>query len=158
MLMLESYRANRPNVIHEVIDGEAVIVNLENGKYYSIDKVGAAIWEHIENGLSGQEIVKAIAEKYEGSRTQIESGVSQLVSQLQQENLIISNGANENNMVAENGNTEKRSLSVGNGNSQKEVFEPPQLNIYNDMEELLLLDPIHDVDETGWPNAPAKKE
>ena len=23
---------------------------------------------------------------------------------------------------------------------------------YNDMRELLLLDPIHDVEETGWPN------
>jgi hypothetical protein len=26
------------------------------------------------------------------------------------------------------------------------------LHKYTDMEELLLLDPIHDVDETGWPN------
>jgi hypothetical protein len=25
------------------------------------------------------------------------------------------------------------------------------MSVYTDMEELLLLDPIHDVDETGWP-------
>jgi hypothetical protein len=33
----------------------------------------------------------------------------------------------------------------------KKAFEPPTLAVYTDMQELLLLDPIHDVDETGWP-------
>ena len=27
----------------------------------------------------------------------------------------------------------------------------PKLTVYEDMQDLLLLDPIHDVDETGWP-------
>jgi hypothetical protein len=31
-------------------------------------------------------------------------------------------------------------------------FEPPKFAKYNDMQNLLLSDPIHDVDETGWPN------
>jgi len=32
-----------------------------------------------------------------------------------------------------------------------EAFRPPTVAVYSDMEDLLLLDPIHDVDETGWP-------
>ncbi len=32
-------------------------------------------------------------------------------------------------------------------------YAPPALETYTDMQELLLLDPIHDVDETGWPAA-----
>ena len=35
------YRVNSPNVVAEVIDGEAVIVNLRNGMYYSLDGGGA---------------------------------------------------------------------------------------------------------------------
>ena len=31
-------------------------------------------------------------------------------------------------------------------------YEPPQLMKYTDMQELILLDPIHDVDEKGWPH------
>jgi hypothetical protein len=29
----------------------------------------------------------------------------------------------------------------------------PVLNKYTDMQDLLLLDPIHEVDERGWPNS-----
>jgi hypothetical protein len=32
-------------------------------------------------------------------------------------------------------------------------FEAPELVAYTDMQELLLLDPIHEVDERGWPHA-----
>lgn len=31
------------------------------------------------------------------------------------------------------------------------AYFAPKLDIYTDMQELLLLDPVHDVDETGWP-------
>jgi len=33
----------------------------------------------------------------------------------------------------------------------RQPFSAPVLNAYTDMEELLLLDPIHDVDQAGWP-------
>ena len=36
--------------------------------------------------------------------------------------------------------------------NQKE-YEPPVIECYPDMQELLLLDPIHEVDETGWPRS-----
>ena len=35
----------------------------------------------------------------------------------------------------------------------KPAFVEPTITGFNDMQELLLLDPIHDVDETGWPSA-----
>jgi hypothetical protein len=39
------------NIAHEIIDGEAIIVNLENGNYYSLNKTGAEIWNFIEKDL-----------------------------------------------------------------------------------------------------------
>ena len=35
--------------------------------------------------------------------------------------------------------------------TEKLAYEHPVLQKYTDMEDLLLLDPIHDVDEAGWP-------
>ena len=32
-------------------------------------------------------------------------------------------------------------------------YAAPKLATYSDLQDLLLLDPIHDVDETGWPAA-----
>lgn len=136
------FKPNNPNVIHEVIDGEAVLVSLETGSYYSIDNVGAAIWSHIEHGLGLPQIVEAISNQYAGEPAQIETGVKQLVAQLQEERLIVpveATPANGNGVAL-------------NGNGQAKIpFELPVLHKYTDMEDLLLLDPIHDVDESGWP-------
>lgn len=138
------FRPNNPNVIHEIIDGEAVLVNLESGSYYSIDKVGAVIWEYMENGLSISHIIKGIASRYEGNWNDIEQGVQQLFTQLQAEQLIIPSEAPPTNEWV---------LPVnGAANGSKPLFEAPVLHKYTDMEDLLLLDPIHDVDESGWPN------
>jgi hypothetical protein len=65
---------------------------------------------------------------------------------LQQEELIVS----------ENG---ERTEGIKEFNAQvqpgpeKPRFEPPILRTFEDMQDLLLLDPIHEVDEMGWPNA-----
>jgi hypothetical protein len=37
------------------------------------------------------------------------------------------------------------------------VWVAPTLTVYADMQDLFQLDPIHDVDETGWPSRPAEE-
>jgi hypothetical protein len=144
----ENFRPNNPNVIHEVIDGEAVLVSMETGSYYSIDNVGADIWGYIESGLSIPQIVEAIAEHYTGSHEEIAEGVNQLVDQLQQERLIVPDESRRDHI----------SGPGTNGCGQSKVqFEKPVLHKYTDMEDLLLLDPIHEVDDTGWPTKAANK-
>jgi hypothetical protein len=34
------------------------------------------------------------------------------------------------------------------------VYKPPAIERFDDLEELLVLDPIHEVDEAGWPATP----
>jgi len=141
------FRINSPKVIHETIDGETVIVNLDTGNYYSLDKIGAEIWALIEKDIPLHEIIEDTSRRYEGKRTHIEQAVIHLVSELNQENLIIK----DNSETSEtNSGFEYREIS---GAETKEMaFEAPILHKYNDMQELLLLDPIHEVEETGWPN------
>lgn len=145
---MSHFRVNVPNVIHETIDGEAVIVNLQSGSYYSIDKVGAAIWDHLERGVAVAGIVDAIAREYDGDRAEIDAGVRALFAQLEAEGLVV---------PAEPASaTGAAAPSQGDGR-ERPRFERPVLHKYTDMEDLLLLDPIHDVGEKGWPNAPDKK-
>lgn len=44
-------RINTPTVVGQVIDGEAVVINLQNGAYYSLVGSAAAIWEALEREL-----------------------------------------------------------------------------------------------------------
>jgi hypothetical protein len=39
----QRFRVNTPTVTHETIDGEAVIINLDSGNYYSLIEVGSFI-------------------------------------------------------------------------------------------------------------------
>jgi len=140
------FRINGPNVIHEIIDGEAVLVNLNNGSYYSVDQVGADIWRHIEQGAPVGQIIDAIAHQYVGDREDVKNGVNQLVGQLQQESLIVPVEAGQSDANA------SPHATASTDHKDRPRFEEPTLHKYTDMEDLLLLDPIHDVDETGWPH------
>jgi len=146
MSLIGRFRINTPTVVHETIDDEVVIIDFESGSYYSLDRVGTDIWNLIQNGASAAEIVAGITYRYEGKHTDIEKAVDQLIAELQQENLIVLDGAGESRKLKE---SVKTSPETG-----KLSFEAPALQKYTDMQELLLLDPIHDVDETGWPNIP----
>ena len=37
------FKINTPKIVHETIDGETVILNLDNGNYYSLAGIGADI-------------------------------------------------------------------------------------------------------------------
>ena len=141
------FRVNSPNVIQETIDGEVVIVNLDNGNYYSLDNVGAVIWSFIESGAAVAEVVVRIRQRYEGNHVDVEDAVNQFVAELQQEALIVPDGAKEpEGIKGLDGQVET------GADTKKFRFEVPTLHTYTDMQDLLLLDPIHEVDETGWPN------
>lgn len=139
----QQFRVNTPTVTHETIDGEAVIINLDTGNYYSLVDVGSFIWSLVDKGASASEIQNQIVQTYQGDAQDIDRGVHELLAQLQQENLIVPvDGAAEALDPAQ----------VAPANShEKPSFKPPSLNKYSDMQELLLLDPIHDVDDAGWP-------
>ncbi|MCW5881059.1 MAG: PqqD family protein [Anaerolineae bacterium] len=134
-----AYRSNAPNVVSEIIDGEAVIVHLGTGVYYSVDRSGAAIWSLIEQGTPLDAIVVAVAAHYGRPAAEIEPGVQAFAAELLAEGLIVPIDAPPT--------TAPVSIEASG------AWQPPTLGRYTDMEDLLLLDPIHDVDEAGWPNA-----
>lgn len=136
------FRVNTPNVTHEIIDGEAVIINLDSGSYYSLVGVGATVWDLVYQRAPLNEIVTAIANTYAGDAAEIERSVNELFEQLRVENLVVPD---------ESESPIAPLTATPNLNGHKTPFHPPALQKFTDMQELLLLDPIHDVDDMGWP-------
>ncbi|MPZ48113.1 MAG: PqqD family peptide modification chaperone [Dehalococcoidia bacterium] len=138
-----SFVVNERDVVAETIDGEALILNLKTGIYYSVDGAGAGIWEDVTRRLSARQIAARMSAEYA-----VETGVAQeavlgFISELQAEELIIADGMTAVATAA--------SAVAAAGSA---TFVKPSLHKYTDMQELLLLDPIHEVDETaGWPIA-----
>ena len=139
----QRFRVNTPTVTHETIDGEAVIINLDSGNYYSLVEAGSLIWVLLERGASASEVQSVVQQTYHADANDIDQGVQELLAELQQENLIVPvDGAPAVDLTDV--------VPSGNGHG-KPSFKAPLLNKFSDMQELLLLDPIHDVDEAGWP-------
>ena len=141
-------KINQSTVIYEVFDSEVVIINLTTGSYYSLDKSGGEIWRLLTQPTTEATIVQDISSRYEGDRVGIEQAVRQFLNELQQNSLIVPTDPSETEGSKQS--TESRETVAG---ASKLPFEAPIVHKYTDMEELLLLDPIHEVDEMGWPNA-----
>jgi hypothetical protein len=128
------------HVIFETIDGEAVVINLDNGNYYSLRGVSAVVWSALTSGHSVEETAAALSNRLSGDSTEITTYVQELCDELRKEELI-----------KERGDALPEPIdwaNVGEGNP----FVPTKLERYDDMQDLILLDPIHEVDQQeGWP-------
>lgn len=132
-----TFRIRTPQIAHETVENEAVVVNLESGIYYSLRNVAATIWQLIEAGASVERIRELLCSAYPSELMNIERSTEVFVTLLVDEGLIA--------LQARKFNSE---ASVG---WPSEGYRVPVVEKFDDMAQLLLLDPIHDVDETGWP-------
>jgi phosphoribosylformylglycinamidine (FGAM) synthase PurS component len=49
---MKTYTINSQKAISETLEGETIIINLENGSYYSVNNAGTAIWNAIKQNSS----------------------------------------------------------------------------------------------------------
>ncbi len=136
------YRANTPKVVYEAFEDETVLINLDSGNYFSFSGSGALIWDCIVRGDSVGSVIENLQQHFGGSNG-IAPAVEDFVRELVEENLIVE-------ITSE---PAKASEEVARQRMTLDRFERPALQKYTDMQDLLLLDPIHEVDETGWPHA-----
>lgn len=136
----QTVRINAPAVVGEVIDHEAIVVNLKTGIYYSFNETASEIWSLIQQNASVQEIIHWMSERYPDFSNSISAEVDSFLQSLNNENLVLFS----------NPTLEKPQVPA---HAEQGVFVKPAFERYSEMANLLLLDPIHDVDEEGWPHA-----
>jgi hypothetical protein len=136
---------NTPAVASEVIDGEAVIMNLQLGQYYSTAASGGFIWRCLELHQASAHIVDLLSQRYGIGRAAAAVALGRFIDQLSAAELI------------RPGDQPQASVALADmeGYAGLAEFTDPELHTFSDMQDLLLLDPIHDVDSAGWPSAQA---
>lgn len=126
--MTMRYRLKADNIAATVIDGEAIIVNLTTGVYYSMGKVGGEIWQMIEQGLSVPRISALVMARYQVDEDRARTDVEALVGKLSAEDLIA-----PSDEAALAGSEPVMAVRL--------PYVTPTLKIYRDMGDLLALDP-----------------
>jgi len=117
------------NIAATIIDGEAVIINLSTGVYYSLIGAGVEAWRWIEQGHALGAVAEALASRYETSPEQTAADVSRLAEEMLKEELVC---------IAE---TTAEAAAIPPATGGKIPYQAPALEAYRDMEDLLALDP-----------------
>jgi hypothetical protein len=138
------FALNSANVVYETFDEEIVAVNLETGNYYSISGTGPRIWIDLIHGRAIAEIVRRIQMRHIGDADTIAASVNAFAEKLIENALLI----------PASGGTSVPTETI-EPEREKTPFSPPVIESYADMRDLLMLDPIHDVDDKGWPKPKA---
>ena len=140
-------------VASDIIDGEAIILHHTSGDYFSADGTGALIWKWIREAKSREEMLVALEASFPGALGEIAPALDAFLDDLLKHELIaevgsageMRNGTAAPSLVADIALTAHLATVAGR-------FSPPVLCVYSDMRDVLLVDPIHEVEEAaGWP-------
>jgi hypothetical protein len=148
--MSRTLTVNLPHVVHETIDGETILIHMGTGTYYSLEGAGAEVWALLAVGVPGEEVVRRMRLRHEADAALVERTVGALMDELIQEELLTL-GQSAPAPVDRPGETH------GVAEPPAEApFVAPVLHKYTDMQEFMLVDPLHDVEaDAGWPHVKA---
>jgi hypothetical protein len=133
------YELNAPSVIGETVDGEVMVMNLRDGIYYSVAGAAAVIWPALTAGADLDAIAAAAESATRVPRDRISADLDAFVARLCGEG-VLRPAASDAPAAAE------ALRFAGIGDYQGFAFER-----FDDMRAMLILDPVHEVGEFGWP-------
>ena len=131
--------SSSPNVSARSFGDEVVAAHFVNGVYYSLLGSAAQIWDGLMAGVAVETIIARLSPLSNADAAAFAAAASRLVEALVAEQLI------EPAPDAEA--TAWQPVPGADG-----PYGVPALERFTDMEDLLQLDPVHDVEEMGWPH------
>jgi Coenzyme PQQ synthesis protein D (PqqD) len=131
------YSVDLPNIASNNFDGEIIIADYDNGSYFSLTETSAEIWLGLAAGHSVEAIAAAFARLYPEDGASASERVRAFITDLEANQVIRQVGE-----PAQQTDWSPR---------RHAIFLPPAIERYDDLKELLVLDPVHDAAAAGWP-------
>lgn len=142
--MTERYRGNAPRFVDETIDGEALIMDMVKGTYYSCIGASAFAWNALKAGATSEEVCVAIAEAYSAAPETVRADVDPFLASLLAEEMLVP--------ASDDASPPPTPLATPPGVTTTGEYAALRLERFTDLADLILLDPVHDVTEAGWPH------
>lgn len=142
--MDSTFQLNLPDVSAEAFDGEIIAINLKSGHYHSLRGTAFHAWTLLMQGCSVGQAGAALGQLFPEAADAIAGDMREFVAELQAAELLVPASAPAGPAPA------AIDLPAPAG-----PYEKPVVESFTDMQELLLLDPVHEVDLLmGWPRKP----
>jgi len=82
------HKIDKERVVWGEMDGEALLLDLVSGAYFSLDELGKLIWEKLGEGQSEEEIVQAITSTYNVDEATSREDLKEFLGKLQVSGLL----------------------------------------------------------------------
>jgi pyrroloquinoline quinone biosynthesis protein D len=81
------------SVITQQVEEQTILLRADDGGYYAVDEVGAAVWGLCDGNRSVAEIVAALSAEFDASEETIRGDVLEFIEDLRRERLLVDAGA-----------------------------------------------------------------
>lgn len=134
---MATYVLNEAKMFSDIADGIAIVINSETGIYYGMNGLGTVVFDNLMSGASMEAVLAALV-ALPGVPGDMEARLNTFVGKLKDFEIVLEgqDGSAEANIDATTAQGDEFALLVQE---------------FNDAQELLLADPIHEVkEESGW--------
>jgi hypothetical protein len=133
------FAQNSSEVAVKIIDGEAVAINVLSGKYHGMSGTACHVMSLISDGYNLGQVLDAVQTSHPDSRDRLRSDLFIFINQLLEQRLLIPRAS------------ASAPGPIGTPAWDDSTYTPPHLETYDDMAELLALDPpMPTVLDTPW--------
>ncbi len=132
------------SVIHEQFENEVVVVNMETGHYFSLAGAAGQLWRTLVDGGDAEALLAKLIELQGGQERQCVEELDAFLALLRAEGLL------------QQADTPSPLPAADVAAYLEGTRLSGSVEKFTDVEGLLLLDPIHEVDEAGWPRQNGK--
>jgi len=133
------YKINETATAAEEFDGEMIVIQFQNGTYSTLSGSGKAIFRMLETPVSVASIVRALGGGDNGAAETMREQVQEFIGELERREMLVRTEVGESASPA----------------PVEAAYEAPGIETFEDLSELLKIDPVHEVDlDIGWPNLP----
>src|SRR5947208_12139019 len=80
--------ARSPSVLTAEVDGEIVMMSIEQGRYFGLDDIGSDIWRRIEPPCSFAELIDRLVADYDADRATIAADVQTLLGRMVEQDVV----------------------------------------------------------------------
>ena len=127
------------DVVYEKYDDEMIFLNLKQGYYYTLSQPGADCAEVLLLSNSVDEALRHLQAMFDTDEQTMVDYCQALIDELTREDLLKDRPGKDDNVQ-----------SVSFPDKPREL-KPYTIEKYEDIQDILKFDPVHEVSDEGWP-------
>jgi hypothetical protein len=141
------FAVNHPAVVDEMIDGEVVVIDLATGCYFSLVDSAAVIWAALAARPTLDDVAAYLGGAYDATPEECIAASGAFLDALVDEGLVV--------QVPDSAHDGADFGAVPEPPAAGGPLLEPRFEKFDDMQQLILLDPVHEIDDAaGWPRVP----